>query len=523
LKIITPTPVLLSIALAATLGVAGASGQDNSGKKKPQQPSGSSSAARKSRARRVVANSSGEPSPSATEQPNAPNAGEPPKENSVKPNSTATKAGEEPTETTGAKGTETPVDKSSENPGDAKPPVQNTKGNAPQDTVASLLEQIDAAPSGPDRIRLQLKLAEQLVAGGEKTEATTELHAITNADVFDPQGFYNAGNALARLGDYDEAIKAYRKAIEQRKGRYSRALNNLGVVLLREGRWDEAQEALMSALKLESFHYAEASYNLGRLYSARGETDLAIREWRRALTVDPEHSAAARALSRAGSEPGIVVKPEASAKASAPPKNTRSLPENSTKDAVVSGSSGKSSAPRSPSMTKVLAVDAKSYDFLQQARNLRERGKLQEAVENYRRVISRSRGYFPPANLELSYVLMNLKRNDEALENLLLVANRDGANFPISYYFLARLYELKGDLRLAEESFATAAAAYKTTNKSFLLDLSRVRERRGDFKGALAAMEEYVAAMEQQGIKPGWADEKLSVLRKATGAQVEPK
>ncbi|HAF14755.1 MAG TPA: hypothetical protein DCK99_13885, partial [Blastocatellia bacterium] len=91
--------------------------------------------------------------------------------------------------------------------------------------------------------------------------------------------------------------------------------------------------------------------------------------------------------------------------------------------------------------------------------------------------------------------------------------NRDGALFPISYYYLARLYELKGDLILAEESFARAAMAYKTKNNSVLLDLSRVRERRGDFKGALAAIEEYVAAMEQQGLKPSWADESLSVLR----------
>ena len=510
-----------------TVGVAGASGQDNSGKKIPQQPSGSSSAASKSRARRVVANSSGEPTPSATDQPNAPDAAEPANESSVKPTVAATRAGQKPTETTGTKGTEKPVPKSSENPGDAKPipvPAPNTKGNnAPPDTFTSLLEQIDAVPSGPERIRLQLKLAEQLVAADKKTEATTALHAITNADVFDPQGFYNAGNALARLDDFDEAIKAYRKAIDQRKGHYSRALNNLGVVLLREGRWDEAHDALLSALKLESFHYAEASYNLGRLYSARGETDLAIREWRRALTIDPQHSAAAQALSLAGSEAGIVVRPEASAKGSTPTKNTRSLPENSAKDTVVSRGSGNSSVPRNSPMAKVLAVDAVSYDFLQRARNLSEHGKPQEAVENYRRVISRSRGYFPPANLELSYVLMSLKRNDEALANLQLVANRDGARFPISYYFLARLYELKGDLVLAEESFARVAAAYKTKNKSFLLDLSRVRERRGDFKGALAALEEYVAAMEQQGLKPAWADESLSVLRrKATGAQVQP-
>ena len=175
-------------------------------------------------------------------------------------------------------------------------------------------------------------------------------------------------------------------------------------------------------------------------------------------------------------------------------------------------------------MAKVLTLDAVSYDFLQRARNFREQGKLQEAVENYQKVISRSNGYFPPANLELSYVQINLKKNDEAFANLLEVANRDGARFPISYYFLARMYELKGDLRLAEESFARAATTYKTKNQSVLLDLTRVREKRGDFKGALATLEEYIADMKQLGLNDAWADEKLSVLRReASGAQVQPK
>jgi tetratricopeptide (TPR) repeat protein len=522
---ITTTPILLSLALAVTLGVAGASGQNDSRKKKPRQASSSSPAASKSRARRVVANSSGEPAPSTTDQSTAPKAVEPSNESSVKPTVAAAKAGEEPPETTGSKTTEKSGDKPSEKPGDAKPvpqPAADTKGTHPSNTFISLRDQIDATPSGPERIRLQLKLAEQLVAADKKKEATTELHAITNADVFDPQGLYNAGNALARLGDSDEAINAFRKAIEQRKGRYSWALNNLGVVMLRVGRWDEAHDAFLSALKLESFHYAEASYNLGRLYSARGERDLAIREWRRTLRIDPEHNAATSAL--AGGEAGIVVRTESPAKAPSPTKTVKGEPEHPTGDTAVAGNTEGLRGARSSKAPRVLALDAVSYDFLQRARNLSEHGKLQEAAENYERVISRSHGYFPPANLELSYVLLTLKRDDEALANLLQVANRDGADYPISYYHLARLYELKGDLILAEESFARVAMAYKTKNNSFLLDLSRVRERRGDFKGALAAMEEYVAAMERQGLKPSWSDESLSVLRqKATGVKVQPK
>ena len=264
----------------------------------------------------------------------------------------------------------------------------------PSDPIMALREQIDAAPTPQDQIRLRLQLAEELANSGKKVEAVSELHLLTGLDVFDPQGFYNAGNALARLGDTDEAVNAYRKAIEQRKGRYSRALNNLGVVLLRVGRWDEAREAFLSALRVESFHYAEASYNLGRLYATRGEMDLAVREWRRAVAVDPEHVAAKQSLARSGTEGRISV------------EQTRPV-SSAVGTGIVSGSPKSSSSSNS---AKPLTLDPTSFGFLQKARTASERGNKPEAIDNYQRVIARENGYFAPANLELSYLLIGLRR-----------------------------------------------------------------------------------------------------------------
>jgi tetratricopeptide (TPR) repeat protein len=499
LRIITTTPVFLALALSATLSVAGTPAQNKSSKKKPRQVSNSSPASGKLRARRVSAKSAGEPAPSA--QPPVSDVVKSPSENSIEPAAAKINEGEEPGKPADSNPSDGPGDRSGERPADTEPlqPAADTKGtDSSPEILTSLRDQIEATPSGSERVRLQLKLAEQLAAAGKKTEAIKELRAIINANVFDPQGLYNAGNALARLGDSDEAINAYHKAIDQRKGNYSRALNNLGVILLRQGRWDEAHDALLSALKMESFHYAEASYNLGRLYSARGESDLAIREWRRTLRIDPAHEAAAQALSLGASQAAIIVIPRASGR-----------PEPRVKKSPVSPN---------PTTFKPLELDAVSYDFLQRARNSSDLGKHREAIENYQRVLSRSHGYFPPANLELSYALLALNRTDEAFANLLQVANRDGARYPMTYYHLARLYEMKGNLTAAEESFAKAAMAYKTKNISFLLDLSRVRERRGNFKGALEAMEEYVTAMEQQGRKPSWSDESLAALREKAGS-----
>jgi len=372
-------------------------------------------------------------------------------------------------------------------------PAMDAQGNV-DDPVKALREQIAAATTAPERNRLQLKLSEELVKTGYKTEALAELNGILNTNDFDPIGYYNLGNAFARLGESDSAITAYRRAIEQRNGAYSRAHNNLGVLMLRQSRWDEAYDAFIAALKLENFRYAEASYNLGRLYDARGQHDLAVREWRRALAVDPKHDAAAQALARGDNDDVIVVAP--SIKSSKTGKTSTSA----------------NSSAGSGAITR-LTLDQTSFDYLQRARTASERGKAVEAVENYNRVLKREGGYFAPANLELSYALLSLKRYDEAQAQLLQVAQRDGARYPVSYFHLARLYELKGDLKLAETAFSNAHEANTAANVRYLLDVSRVREKQGDFKGALAAMERYVTVVQQQGEKPAWCDERLAALR----------
>ena len=363
------------------------------------------------------------------------------------------------------------------------------------DPVTSLRDQIASAATAPERIRLQLKLAEHFLNTGHRTEALKELNVVVTSGAFDPTGFYNVGNAFARLGETEAALGAYREAITQRRGKYSRALNNMGVILLRVGRWDEAYDAFISALKIESFHYAEASYNLGRLYAARGQKDLAAREWRRALVVDPQHDAAKQALAKVGNEEKIEVveyKPVKTPASVAP---------------AAQPTSGSAPGP------KALTLDRISFDYLQRARTATERGKLTDAVTNFQNVIGRQGGYFGPANLELSYVLLSLKRHDEAIGNLLAVTKRDGTRYPISYYHLARTYELKGDLKSAETAFAQAISAYVPTNSQFLLDLIRVREKQGDFKGALDALERYLSLMQDEGRKPTWSDQRLAELR----------
>jgi tetratricopeptide (TPR) repeat protein len=128
-------------------------------------------------------------------------------------------------------------------------------------------------------------------------------------------------------------------------------------------------------------------------------------------------------------------------------------------------------------------------------------------------VLSRNNGFFPPANLELSFVLSDLQRHEEAAETLANVAKREGARYPIAYYHLGRQYEKLGRLSLAAEAFEKAVASYGEDNPQFLLDLSRVREKEGNAEAALTAMESYVRISQGQGRTLDWAAERLNQLR----------
>jgi tetratricopeptide (TPR) repeat protein len=493
--------ILMFVILVVAFGLTNLSAQTRKTKKKTSSAA-KSDVTNKTRARRMEQTA---PAVTPVEQQSSssdvpkPEANAEPKQNSENEKSGA--------QSTASAGEQDQLPKPKEQ---AEPATESTD-STPKDVFAQLKDQIETETDPSEGIRLRLKLVEEFANADRKTEALAELRSITSTDVFDPQSFYNAGNSFARLGDTDGAVEAYRKAIEQRKGRYSRAQNNLGVVLLRAGRWDESYAALLSALKLENFHYPEAGYNLGRLYAARGQNDLAVREWRRVLAIDPKHSAAAEALRFAGSEGRVNVEPvrgaSTRANAEATAKTSSAGPNRIAPAKPISSKPALSSSPRS------LVLDPTSFDFLQRARNSTEKGNTLDAIDSYKRLLSRQRGYFALANLELSFALLNLKRYDEARGNLQMVVNRDGTRFPISYFHLARIYELKGDLKQAEVWYSQAAAAFGTQNGQFLLDLSRVREKQGDFKGALEAMEQSLLLMRQQGQEPSWSNERLTALR----------
>lgn len=427
----------------------------------------------------------------------------------------------------------------------------------------------DAAQSPAERARQRQAMAERLAESGNRTEAVALLRSMLAEDRFDPAFFYNTGNALARMGESEAAVEAYRKAVGQRRGNYARAQHNLGVVLTRLGRWEEAEESLTAALKLESFTYAEASYNLGRLHALRGESGLAMTEWARTLKLKPDHADAAVALARLLADGGdtpqaLAVLDALSERASrrgldAPREIAVARGEiiaasnvaeaSSARVVVIPSAEGKGADLKEAGVERVSVVKSKpadatdatavlrnaraastkplvangtALDLLRRARVAREGGRDAEAVALYKRAVESNGGYFAPANLEMGYTLASLRRNEEAAASVLSVIRREGTRFPVAFYHVARFYEHMNRLAEAEVAFARAAELMGERSPQFYIDLSRVRERAGNNAGALAAAEEFVRLSARNGGTPDWARARVEQLRKKTTAEARP-
>jgi tetratricopeptide (TPR) repeat protein len=421
------------------------------------------------------------------------------------------------------------------------------EAKAPGEEVEALRAQAEAASNPSERARLRLSVAEALADGGRRDDAVALVRTLVSEERFDPQFFYNAGNMLARMGESDAAAEAYRKAVVQKRGNYSRAQHNLGVVLTRLGRWEEAEGALRAAMRLESDAYAEASYSLGRLHALRGESGLAAAEWTRTLRLRPDHGDAAAGLARTlaeggDSEQALAVLDAYEARAArrgaqVPREVTVARGEivaavnvygaaraASARRTVGDGAKTEAALPDSTALLRGVraskvapakfVVEPQAYDFLKNARAARAGDRPEEAVELYRRAIREGGGYLAPANMELGLTLVSLRRNEEAAAPLLAVVRREGGRYPLVFYHLGRIYEYLGRVAEAGEAFARASELAGEESPQFYLDLSRIREREGRGPEALAAAEAYVRVLARTGEAPAWARARVESLRK---------
>ncbi len=96
-----------------------------------------------------------------------------------------------------------------------------------------------------------------------------------------PDALNLLGVLLVAQGRPDEALPAYRRAVELRPG-YAEVCSNLGNALLALGRFEEAAAAYRQAIELRP-DLPEVYANLGGALQAQGKLDDAVTAFRRAI------------------------------------------------------------------------------------------------------------------------------------------------------------------------------------------------------------------------------------------------
>ena len=103
----------------------------------------------------------------------------------------------------------------------------------------------------------------------------------------DAAEYNRAGNEFARLKQYGEAIRRYRRAVRLDLS-YKEGYYNLGLAYHQEERLDEAVDAYERATKLDR-SYAEAHNNLGAVYDDKGDLKKAIKAYEKAIEVRSDY------------------------------------------------------------------------------------------------------------------------------------------------------------------------------------------------------------------------------------------
>src|SRR3989449_2451490 len=136
-----------------------------------------------------------------------------------------------------------------------------------------------------------------LSAQGQLDEAIAAFRKALELRPNYPEALKELGTAFLRKGQLDDALTSYRKALEQRPN-YAEVIHNIGLVLAEKNQLDEAITYYQKAIALKP-DLALAHYNLGPALQQKGQLDEAIAAYQKALALRPDSALTLFDLGRA--------------------------------------------------------------------------------------------------------------------------------------------------------------------------------------------------------------------------------
>ncbi|MDT5156038.1 MAG: eukaryotic-like serine/threonine-protein kinase [Acidobacteriota bacterium] len=116
----------------------------------------------------------------------------------------------------------------------------------------------------PDFPSAHNRLGRALLFKGQDVAAAEEFRkAVEQRGGKYPTAQYNLGFALQQQGERDKALAAYRAAIESRDGNYPDAFYQIGGILYEQGHWPESADAFRKAAEQNGGRDPESFYRLG--------------------------------------------------------------------------------------------------------------------------------------------------------------------------------------------------------------------------------------------------------------------
>jgi protein O-GlcNAc transferase len=131
----------------------------------------------------------------------------------------------------------------------------------------------------------------RLYAAGNMQEAVAAYRRAIDIQPNFPDSYNNLANALIRLADFPGAIAAYQNAIRLRP-EFSQAHHNLGALLQRMERWPEAAEAYRNAVRIDPKLPADVHNQLGIVLFRARQFRAAVDAFRQAIAINPNFAEA---------------------------------------------------------------------------------------------------------------------------------------------------------------------------------------------------------------------------------------